>query len=117
MRLVADESIDLAIVIRLREDGHEVRAVSESSPAASDEVVLGLATGSLLLTADKDFGELVFRHRLAHSGVLLIRLAGLSASEKAGLVSRALQDHAPAISTGFSVLTSRSLRIRQPPVM
>jgi hypothetical protein len=30
-----------------------------------------------LLTADKDFGELIFRQRLLHAGVLLIRRAGI----------------------------------------
>jgi len=38
------------------------------------------------LTADKDFGELVFRQRLLHSGIVLIRLAGLKPETKAELV-------------------------------
>lgn len=117
MRLVADESGDLAVVVRLREDGHEVLAVSESTPGVPDDVVLSLAAGSLLLTADKDFGDLIFRQRLAHSGVLLIRLAGLSASEKANLASRAIQDHGAEIALGFAVLSSRSLRIRRASVV
>lgn len=117
MRLVADESVDLAIVIRLREDGHEVLAVSESSPAIPDEEVLGLAASSLLVTADKDFDDLVFRQRYVHSGVLLLRLGGMPALEKGRPGSRVLEEHGPAISTGFAVLSSRTLRIRQPTAM
>ena len=47
-------------------------------PGIDDERVLRLADsqGALLLTSDKDFGELVFRQRLLHSGVILFRLAG-----------------------------------------
>jgi predicted nuclease of predicted toxin-antitoxin system len=67
MKFVADENIDRQIVDRLRQDGHIVMSVAEMDPGISDDVVLDLANqeGSLLLTADKDFGELVFRqHRL-----------------------------------------------------
>ena len=39
---------------------------------------------SVLLTADKDFGELVFRQRLLHSGIVLIRLAGLKPENESG---------------------------------
>ena len=46
----------------------------------TDEEVLASADseGVLLLTADKDFGELVYRRQLAHCGVMLLRQAGLS---------------------------------------
>lgn len=53
-------------------------------PGISDDIVLELANseGVLLLTADKDFGELVFRLRRVSSGVVLVRLAGLSPIKK-----------------------------------
>jgi predicted nuclease of predicted toxin-antitoxin system len=61
-------------------------------PGVSDDVVLDLAyqESELLLTADKDFGELVFRQgRLAY-GILLVRLAGLSLTGKAEVVAFAI---------------------------
>ena len=76
MNILADESVDQPIVNRLREDGHTVLYVAEMDPGISDEVVLQEANNRefLLLTADKDFGELVFRqHRLA-PGVILYGL-------------------------------------------
>jgi hypothetical protein len=42
----------------------------------------------LLATADKDFGELVFRQRRVHAGVVLVRLAGLPTAAKADTVAR-----------------------------
>src|SRR6202021_1225355 len=79
LKIVADESVDRQIVDRLRMDGHDVMSIAELDPGIDDETVLGhsLRTNAILMTADKDFGELVFRQRLVHSGVLLIRLAGL----------------------------------------
>ena len=85
MNIVADESVDRQVVDRLRAEGHFVEYVAESSPSVADEVVLDLSYRSraILLTADKDFGELVFRQRLPHSGVFLYRLAGLAPELKA----------------------------------
>jgi predicted nuclease of predicted toxin-antitoxin system len=74
MRFLADESIDAPIVAVLRDDGHEVEYVAEMSPSIPDEEVLARVNEmrSLLLTGDKDFGELVFRlHRvigISHDG-------------------------------------------------
>lgn len=63
MKLVADESIDRQIVEHLRKDGHLISYVAEMEPGISDDFVLNLANRehALLLTADKDFGEMVFR--------------------------------------------------------
>ena len=79
MNLLADESVDGPVVERLRQEGHEVVYVAEISPSVVDEEVLQRANTSaaLLVTADKDFGELVFRQGRLHAGVVLLRLAGL----------------------------------------
>ena len=83
MNLLADECVDGEIVRRLRLDGHSVQYVAEMLPGVSDEIVLELANRerSLLLSVDKDLGELVFRQRRLMPGVVLIRLAGLTATE------------------------------------
>jgi len=75
MNLLADESIDKPIVERLRQDGHNVLYVAEFEPSIDDNVVLCRANqqDALLITADKDFGELVFRQGLVHTGVILVR--------------------------------------------
>jgi len=85
VNLVADEDVDGPVVQRLRNDGHDIIYVADLSPGVTDDDVLRQANdrGALLLTADKDFGELVFRQRLVHSGVLLLRLAGLTNVTKA----------------------------------
>jgi predicted nuclease of predicted toxin-antitoxin system len=63
MNLVADEGVDRQIVEQLRHDGHDVLYVAELAPSISDDEVLQKANDwhAPLLTADKDFGELVFR--------------------------------------------------------
>ena len=71
MKLLADETLDLSVVARLRQAGHQVLAVAEMAPGIPDGVVLDRANAeaAMLITEDKDFGELAFRQSLVHRGV------------------------------------------------
>jgi hypothetical protein len=62
VKIVADENIDKEIVGRLRADEHDVLFIAEAYPGIDDQTVLGMSlqTDGVLLTADKDFGDLVF---------------------------------------------------------
>ncbi len=65
MNFLADESVDRQIVDALRGDDHAVLYVTEMDPGISDDEVLDKAEkgSAILITADKDFGELVFRQQ------------------------------------------------------
>jgi predicted nuclease of predicted toxin-antitoxin system len=117
MNLLADESVDRAVVDRLRQEGHDVVYVAELSPSITDDEVLQRANdrGALLVTADKDFGELVFRLGRVHTGVVLLRLAGLPVLAKGDIVVEALRDHAAAMPGAFSVVSPGLVRIRHAP--
>lgn len=115
MNLLADEGIDRQIVERLRRDGHEALYVAEMDPSISDNDVLNRANeqNALLVTADKDFGEMVFHQNLlAAGGVVLIRLAGLSPERKAEIVSRVFRDRSVELPKAFSVISPSGVRIR-----
>ncbi len=116
MILFADESVDRPIVERLRQDGHDTLYVAELSPSITDEEVLQQANNrnALLLTADKDFGELVYRLGRVHAGIVLLRLAGLPAIAKADTVATVLQEHAAELQGGFTVISPGAVRIRKP---
>lgn len=114
MNLLADEGLDRQIVERLRRDGHEVAYIAEMEPGITDEAVLERANErtALLVTADKDFGELVFRAgRLSSGGVVLIRLAGLSAERKAEIISGAFHERGAEFAHCFSVISPGRVRI------
>ena len=115
MRLLADESVDGPIVDALRQVGHEVKYVAEMAPGISDEAVLDTANHEkrLLLTSDKDFGELVYRQRRLMPGVVLIRLAGLPAGEKARVVTAVMCEHETELLHAFTVVAAKSVRIRR----
>ncbi len=114
MNLLADEGVDAPVVARLRQDGHEVMYVAELERGISDDIVLDRAneSGALLLRADKDFGELVFRMRRIHAGVVLLRLAGLTMETKMESVSTAFQTHGAQFTNAFSVISPGVIRVR-----
>jgi len=114
MNLLADESVDGPIVRRLRRDRHKVLYVAEMTQGISDDKVLAEANRikAVLITADKDFGELVFRRKRLFSGVILIRLAGQSRKIKSSIVSKVLKDHADEMAQAFTVISRSSIRIR-----
>jgi predicted nuclease of predicted toxin-antitoxin system len=115
VNIFADENVPQPIVARLREEGHHVEYVIELIRGIDDVDVLNRANQqrALLLTADKDFGDLVIRQRCRAAGVVLLRLApNLPPAQKAEIVASALQKHGSKLLYAFTVITPRAVRIR-----
>ncbi|MBM4166222.1 MAG: hypothetical protein FJ218_04780 [Ignavibacteria bacterium] len=114
MKFLIDECVDEEIVERLRQDKHQTIYVAEIEMGISDDIVLSLSNEpeTLLLTSDKDFGELVYRQKQIFNGVILIRLTGLSAKKKATIVSDAILKHEKELTNAFTVISYNSVRIR-----
>ena len=76
MRWLIDECVDAGLVAQLRAAGHDAVYMAEIAPAATDSAVLARAhqDGRLLLTEDKDFGDLVFRRGGQVPGIVLLRI-------------------------------------------
>lgn len=117
MNILADENIDRQIIERLRADGHDVFAIAELAPGITDDEVLEMANArkAVLLTADKDFGELVYRLGRVAFGVVLLRPESLTPESRADLVSAALQRHGTEMLEAFSVIVPGAVRIRPKP--
>ncbi len=116
MHILADESVDRQTVERLRQDQHRVWYVAEMQPGVPDDQVLDLANreAAILLTADRDFGELVFRQRRLTTGVVLARLAGMAPLSRAALIARVIQEYGDGLSGMFAVIAPGTVRIRRP---
>jgi predicted nuclease of predicted toxin-antitoxin system len=91
---LADECVDAGLVSHLRAAGHDVLYVAEVAPSVSDVEVMMRAHAErrLLLTEDKDFGDLVFRRGHAVPGIVLLRIDptmhGLKASRLDAAIGR-----------------------------
>jgi predicted nuclease of predicted toxin-antitoxin system len=112
MRFVVDECTGPAVAEWLRREGHDVLSVYEERRGISDDEVLALAVreSRVIVTNDKDFGEMVFRHGSRHRGVILLRLADERASSKISVLSRLLSQYGPRIADGYVVATETGVR-------
>jgi predicted nuclease of predicted toxin-antitoxin system len=114
LRFIVDESAGVAVVEYLRGVGHDVLSVAESMLGAEDQDILGLAVGEgrILVTNDKDFGELIFRGGQAHCGVLLIRLRDESVSNRVRVLKIVLEQYGDRLAGHFTVATDGGVRIQ-----
>ena len=97
----------------LAELGHDVIFAVDIDPKASDETLLALSAeqGRILVTEDKDFGDLVFVFGLPHAGI--IRFAELDSSEEASAMEYLINNHAIEMQSGaMIVVTPNRIRIR-----
>jgi predicted nuclease of predicted toxin-antitoxin system len=115
MRIVADADVNLPIIERMRADGHHIHSIAEQGPRILDEVVLTTANaeGALLITRDKDFGELAIRRQQYSLGVVLLRLDDLKPVRRAAIVSAVLEEYGDALLGAFTVIEPGGIRIRR----
>jgi len=96
MKVLADESVEGRIVEFLRDQGHDVLYVTETAPGTPDPQVLEMANREqrILVTNDKDFGELTFMRGEVSAGIVLVRTQSESAEENQGQspISRKTRD-------------------------
>lgn len=113
-KFISDESVDAYITQVLRENHYEVVSVSESFPGVSDEEVLKIAVkeNAILITEDKDFGELVFRLQKENKGILLIRLSGIESSRKGAIVLNSIKTNIDKLANSFTIIEYNFTRIR-----
>lgn len=113
MRFVADESCDFAAVRALRAAGHDVTAVSEASPRLEDLAVLELALseGTVLITEDKDFGQLVYASATPTEGVLLLRFPAVARSGLPDALVELVDKRGPELAGRFVVLQPGRVRM------
>ncbi len=114
MKFAADECCDAMLVAGLRADGHDVWYAMESACGADDETILRTATADdrILLTEDKDFGELVIRLGRPALGVVLIRINPADSATKLVRLREVLQHQALRLPGSFVVLDESKTRIR-----
>ncbi len=114
LQFLVDESTGIAVIRYLRGFGHDVLAVAEAMPKADDLDILARAVSErrILVTNDKDFGELVYRSGQAHHGVLLLRLHDESSANRVRVVKAILEHYEDQLTSHFIVATESAVRIR-----
>jgi len=112
MQFLADENCDEEVVRALRADGHDVALVRERCPGAEDAAVaeLALAERRIVLTEDKDFGQLAQALSAARVGVILIRFPSQARSTVGRSVSAAVSLFGNRLVQAFTVVEPGQVR-------
>jgi predicted nuclease of predicted toxin-antitoxin system len=117
MRFIVDESCDFILVKTLREDGHDVLAVSEMKPGAEDSEIieLGLRERRILFTEDKDFGQLVHAHGRKTIGVIFLRFPFSARQRISREVSSLVKQKGESLTGCFITVQPGRIRISHMP--
>lgn len=115
IKLLADENIPKKTVEALKQRKIDIISVVDSSPGLSDSAVIELANREkrVIVTFDKDFGELIFRERLKVRGLILLRFAPISPEQIAERIEHILAQQIPIEN---KIIVVREDRIRATPL-
>jgi len=114
MRFLANENVAATVIRELRQRGHDLLSVKESMRSERDDVILARAQAEqrVVVTHDKDFGELAFRSGLSAScGVILFRLSGTDPTTDNQRILEAVESRTDWAGH-FSVVTENRIRMR-----
>jgi predicted nuclease of predicted toxin-antitoxin system len=118
MRLLANENIPIPTIRLLRQAGYDITAIAEDFPGIADTVVLALASDEqrIILTFDRDYGELIYRRGLrSPSGVIYLRFQPQTPTEPAELLLNLFQTENLEFEQRFTVVERDYIRQRNLP--
>jgi predicted nuclease of predicted toxin-antitoxin system len=112
MRFLADESCDFRVARALRAAGHDVMAVIEVMPGASDDAVIEMAVRErrIFLTEDRDFGQLVYAAGKPTAGVILLRFPTTARADLPLILTNFVAEHGDKLSECFVVVQPGRIR-------
>ena len=113
MRFLVDECTGPAVAEWLRSLHHDVFSVYDEARGLDDESVIKKANfgNYILVTNDKDFGELIFRMKRPHKGVILLRLKDERNKNKIAVLRRVLELYPDKLANNFITVTEKTVRI------
>jgi len=113
MRFLVDECTGPAVAKWLLQQNLDVFSVYDEIRGANDREVIQKAyeQNRILITNDKDFGELVFRVKMPHKGVILLRLEDERSANKIAVLRRLIEKYEKSLQGYFIVVTETTVRI------
>ena len=115
MKFIIDVGVGRGVEDFLKERGFDVKAVRDVNPRSRDSEILQMAVNEkrMIITMDKDFGDLVYHSGKRHSGILLLRLEAATGDQKVKVVERIIGNFKKEINNRFCVFQEGRLRIKR----
>ncbi len=115
MKFLANENFPFPSISFLRQNGYEVSSVSELYPGIPDYAVIdkAKANDSIILTFDKDYGEIIFKHGSANPpAVIFFRFKGENPEVAGQLLMNLIETKKIGVENKFTVIEKESIRQR-----
>ena len=113
MKFLVDECVGTSVADWLKNNNIDAVSIYDELQGTDDYTVLrkALLENRILITSDKDFGEMIFKNKEQHCGVLLLRLSDERPSNKIYVIRQVLQHHSHDLFGNFVVATEKTIRI------
>lgn len=113
-KFLIDVGVGRSVEQWLKSQKFNVVTVGSINPEMKDSAIIQLANmeDAIIITMDKDFGELVFREKNIHKGILLLRLEDATSEEKLAVIQNIIPEHLKKLKNNFSVYQNGKLRTR-----
>jgi len=112
LKFIADINVEKPIVDYLKEKGYDVKWFSDYNCEILDQDLLKIARAEkrILITNDKDFGELTFLQKKLSSGIILLRIKRQKADDKVKILKKVFQNYRDKILNNFVIITDKKIR-------
>ena len=113
-KFIIDVGVGRSIEEWLKSQNFRVFTIGSINPEMKDFQIIQLANveDGIIITMDKDFGELVFKENNTHKGILLLRLEDAVSEEKLAAIQNIIPEHLGRLKNNFSVYQNGKLRTR-----
>ncbi len=115
LKFLVDVGVGKKVEEYLLEKKYDTKAVRLLDQGMPDQEIIRLAAleKRIVITMDKDFGELVYHSGMEHCGILLLRLEDATGSEKQQVIAKILAKYADNMKNNFSVYQNKKFRFRK----
>ncbi len=113
MKFLVDECTGTSVAVWFASQGYEVFSVFDSLRGATDDELLNKAVTEnyILVTMDKDFGEMIFRYQKPHKGIVFLRCEPNNFKKRIETLSYLLANYSEKLPLNFVVVTNDNVRI------
>jgi predicted nuclease of predicted toxin-antitoxin system len=115
LKFLVDVGVGKKVEDFLYKNGYDILSVRKLNPRMSDSEIINIAAkdNRIVITMDKDFGELIYNSGLIHKGILLLRTENCSGDKKVKILSEILINYSSELEENFCVFSKDRLRIRR----
>ncbi len=116
MKFLVDECVGPTVARWLKQNNYDAVSIYDDVIGIDDSLVLkkALSESRILITSDKDFGEMIFKNKMEHCGILLLRLVDERPSKKITVLESVLKNYSDDLFGNFVVATEKTVRITKP---